>query len=428
MALLAFVLFICIVIGIPISFALGSAALARIIMTGTPITMFPQRLFASIDIHVLLSVPLFILSGLVMNEGGLTQRLVRVSQLLLGRVPGGLAHVSVATSMFFGGISGAAVAEASAVGSVMIPSMVEDGYSVEYSSAVTAAASTMGPIIPPSIPMIVFGVISGVSIGALFLAGAVPGFLIGVSMMGLNLLLLRKQFGTIGKTGFQRLTWRYIAQTMKDGILALMMPVIIVGGIVGGAFTATEAAVVAVLYAFFIGGFIYRKIKVSRIPFLLLRSAITSSAVMFVIAAAGLLAWVIAVEQIPQMIATLFLGVTKSQSVFLLLVAVLLIVTGFFMGPTPALIILAPVLTPAALTYGLDVVHFGAFMVIGLVIGLITPPVGSVLFVICGISNLSLSKLTRVIMPFVFLEIGVLLLVAYIPSLTLWLPRVFGLN
>lgn len=423
MGLLAIVLFICILIGVPISFALGAASLVRIMSVGIPLTMFPQRLFASIDIHVLLSIPLFILSGLAMNEGGLTQRLVRVSQLIFGKVPGALAHVSVATSMFFGGISGAAVAEASAVGSVMIPAMVEDGYSVEYSSAVTAAASTMGPIIPPSIPMIVFGVISGVSIGALFLAGAVPGILIGLCMMGLNLLLLRKQFSVIGRTGVQKVTLKYAIETMKDGVLALIMPVIIVGGIVGGVFTATEAAVVAALYSFFVGGLIYRKIKIRRVPQLLLRSAVTSSAVMFVIAAAGLLAWVIAVEQIPQLIATFFLGVTNSPNVFLLLVTALLIFTGFFMGPTPALIILAPVLTPVALAYGLHVVHFGAFMVIGLVIGLITPPVGSVLFVICGISKLSLFRLTRAIIPFILLEVAVLFLVAYIPSLTLWLPK-----
>jgi C4-dicarboxylate transporter DctM subunit len=424
MALLVVILFACIIIGVPISFSLGAASLVRVLNIDIPLTVVPQRLFVSLDIFVLLSIPLFILAGLVMNEGGLTQRLVKLSQLIIGRIPGGLAHVNVVTSMFFGGISGAAVADASAIGAIMIPAMKEDGYSPEFSAAVTAASSTVGPIIPPSIPMLVLGVISGVSIGALFLAGAIPGILIGLGMIGLNMVLLRKRFGAIKKTGIQKITFQEAIITIKDGVLAIIMPLIIVGGIVFGVFTPTESAVVAVIYSFFIGGFIYRKIELRRIPHLLLRSAILSSAVMFVIAAAGLLAWLIAFAQIPQMIANLFLAITSNKNVFLFLVAILLIFIGFFMGPTPALIILAPVLMPAALSYDLQIVHFGAFIVIGLVIGLITPPVGSVLFITCGIAKISLLRLTRAIIPFLLFEIAILLLVAYIPSLSLWLPKI----
>jgi C4-dicarboxylate transporter DctM subunit len=424
MALLVVILFACIIIGVPISFSLGAASLVRVLNIDIPLTVVPQRLFVSLDIFVLLSIPLFILAGLVMNEGGLTQRLVKLSQLIIGRIPGGLAHVNVVTSMFFGGISGAAVADASAIGAIMIPAMKEDGYSPEFSAAVTAASSTVGPIIPPSIPMLVLGVISGVSIGALFLAGAIPGILIGLGMIGLNMVLLRKRFGAIKETGIQKITFQEAIITIKDGVLAIIMPLIIVGGIVFGVFTPTESAVVAVIYSFFIGGFIYRKIELRRIPHLLLRSAILSSAVMFVIAAAGLLAWLIAFAQIPQMIANLFLAITSNKNVFLFLVAILLIFIGFFMGPTPALIILAPVLMPAALSYDLQIVHFGAFIVIGLVIGLITPPVGSVLFITCGIAKISLLRLTRAIIPFLLFEIAILLLVAYVPSLSLWLPRI----
>jgi C4-dicarboxylate transporter DctM subunit len=424
MALLVVILFACIIIGVPISFSLGAASLVRVLNIDIPLTVVPQRLFVSLDIFVLLSIPLFILAGLVMNEGGLTQRLVKLSQLIIGRIPGGLAHVNVVTSMFFGGISGAAVADASAIGAIMIPAMKEDGYSPEFSAAVTAASSTVGPIIPPSIPMLVLGVISGVSIGALFLAGAIPGILIGLGMIGLNMVLLRKRFGAIKETGIQKITFQEAIITIKDGVLAIIMPLIIVGGIVFGVFTPTESAVVAVIYSFFIGGFIYRKIELRRIPHLLLRSAILSSAVMFVIAAAGLLAWLIAFAQIPQMIANLFLAITSNKNVFLFLVAILLIFIGFFMGPTPALIILAPVLMPAALSYDLQIVHFGAFIVIGLVIGLITPPVGSVLFITCGIAKISLLRLTRAIIPFLLFEIAILLLVAYIPSLSLWLPKI----
>jgi C4-dicarboxylate transporter, DctM subunit len=424
MALMALVMFSCFLISVPIGFALGTASLVQILSVSLPLTVVPQRMFSSMDEFVLISIPFFILAGLIMNEGGLTSRLVRFSQLLIGRIPYSLSHVTVTTSMIFGGICGAAVAEASAVGAIMIPAMEEDGYTTEFSAALTAAASTMGPIIPPSIPMIVFGVISGSSVGALFLAGAIPGILIGIAMMCLNMFLLRKQIKLYRKKTIEKVTKRDVIMITRDGLLALIMPVIIVGGIINGVFTPTESAIVAVFYAFFVGYFIFRKIKLSKLPQLLLKSAVLSSVVMFIIAAAGLLAWVLASAQVPQEVGNLFLSITKDKNVFIILVIILLIFTGFFMGPTPALVILAPVLLPGAVAFDINVIHFGTIMVIGLVIGLITPPVGSVLFIICGVAKISLVRLTRAIIPFLILEIFILLLVGYLPFLSLWLPKI----
>lgn len=426
MSLLTFATLIFLAMGVPIAIVLAASSLVFILMqTDLPLVLIPQRMFVGTDKFILMSLPFFILAGLLMNEGGITQRLVRLSQFLVGNLRGGLAQVNVVTSMFFGGITGAAVADTSAVGTVLIPAMEEDGYSSEFAGAVTASSSIIGPIIPPSIPMLVYSLISDTSVGVLFLAGAIPGILIGFAMMILNHFLVVRggRYRPKDKERLHR-NFQYIFATLKDGILALIMPFIIVGGIVGGVFTPTEASVVAVIYAFVLGFFIFHRIKLSRLPVVFLETAILSAVVMFIIATSNVLAWVLTYEQVPDQLTSLFLAITKSKTVFLLFLIILLGFVGTFLEPSGALVVLVPVILPMAKALGFDPVHLGTIMVIGLVIGLITPPVGLCLFITCSISKVSLERLSLACVPFLCLLAGVLLLVAFFPSISLWLPRV----
>jgi C4-dicarboxylate transporter DctM subunit len=354
-----------------------------------------------------------------MNEGGITRRLIRFAQVLVGWIAGGLAYVNVLASMLFAGISGSAAAEASAVGSVMIPAMRRERYHPEFAAALTAAASTMGPIIPPSIPMILYGIIANVSIGALFLAGAVPGIMLGLGFIGLVWWYTRAR----GYPAGPRPTFRDAAIAFKDAVLALTMPGIILGGILAGAFTPTESSAVAAVYAFVLGVFVYREIRWSRLPALLAEAGLGTAIVMIVIGASELFAWVLAAERVPLWLAESIGAVSSSPWVVLLLVNVLVFVLGIWLEPAPLLIVLVPVLGPIAAKAGIDPVHFGTVIVINAVIGLITPPVGASLFVVCSVAKLSLERVSRAIWPFVAVAAIVLLLVTYIPALSTWLPR-----
>ncbi len=415
------------VLGVPVAFVLGISCTVYLVMSGAvPLSSIPQRFFAGLDQFVLMSIPFFILSGALMNEAQLTGRLIQFADHLVGRWKGGLAQVNVLSSMFFGGITGAATADVAALGPILIPAMVKQGYRRDFATAVTVASSLCGPLIPPSIPMLVYGISSGTSIGALFLAGVAPGVAVGLSMLVLNRFLLRMM--PMQNLPFERTTFvaksRGFLASFRIALVALFMPVIIVGGVVGGIVTPTESSVVAVLYAMSVG-LAMRTLKVRAIWKLVVSASILSATIMLIVATANLLGWVLAYERVPQAVADAFLAVTDSRWVFTLLVMVLLLIVGLFLETSGAIIILTPVLYPAAIAYGIDPVHFGVVIVFGLVIGLLTPPVGLCLFIGCSVGGVTIEQLTRALIPYFLLLILLYAFFAFVPAASLWLPQLF---
>ncbi|MCL6610609.1 MAG: TRAP transporter large permease [Peptococcaceae bacterium] len=405
--------------GIPIAIALGGTALSYLLLKGglSP-TMLVQTTFAGMASFPLLAIPLFMLAGALMNESGITRDLVRFARLLLGRVSGGLGLATILACAIFAAISGSAVATAVAIGSVMIPAMREAGYDQDVSAAVTATASCMGPVIPPSIPFIIYGVIANVSIGALFLAGVVPGLLLGTGLMAYIYFVARRGNYPVEAPG----GWREVAVGTWRAMPALIMPAIVLGGILGGVFTPTEAAGIAVLYAFIAGGLVYRGIKLSRLPAVLLQAGLETAMVMLLLGLSEPFAWVVAVEQLPQKLLETLTTLGQSPLVVLILVNIALILIGIPLETAPALTIVTPVLAPLAAQLGVDPVHLGAVVVFNLVLGLVTPPVGAVLFSVCGISGVSLERLSRAVwVPFI-IGLAVLLLITFFPPLTTLLP------
>lgn len=406
-------------LGIPIAFVIGlSAALFFLVQGRIPLTLVVQRLFSATDSFQLMAIPLFILAGALMNAGGLSQRLVALARVLVGWLRGGLAQISIVTSIFFSGISGAAAAEAAAVGSIMMPAMERAGYRKAFGAAVVAGASLIGPIIPPSIPMILYGVASGTSISSLFLAGAVPGLLLGLAQMGAAHLMAVRE----GYPRERRATLPEVGRAVRGGLLAALMPVIILGGILGGIFTPTEAAAVAVLYALVVGGLVYRELRWAALPPLLWETAVTTGVVMLMIGMTESLGWIMAAERIPQTLASWLLSISAEPWLILLLINLALLLIGIPLEPAPAILILTPVLLPLARELGVDPVHFGVIMVLNLVIGLVTPPVGASLFVVSSIGRVPLVDLSRALVPFIAASLAILLLVTYWPALSLWLP------
>jgi C4-dicarboxylate transporter DctM subunit len=381
-------------------------------------------MFQGTDSFPLLAVPFFVFAGALMNAGGITRRLVNFANLLVGHVRSGLALVNVVASMFFAGVTGAAVADTSAIGSVLIPAMKEEGYDLDFSAAITAASSTMGPIIPPSIPMIIYGVSAEQSIGALFLAGIIPGLLIGLALMAVAYFSNSQPQGRSGLRQ-EAASWRSLLLGVKDALLALFMPAFILGGILAGIFTPTEAAAVSVLYAFFVGRFVYNELSWRQLPALMRESLLVTAVIMFIIANAAIFGWLVAALQLPQKIIGLFTAGISSRWLILILINFFLLLVGTIMETTASLIILTPVLLPLAKQIGLDPIHFGAIMVLNLVIGLTTPPLGVCLFVSSGIAGISLEKISRAMIPFLIAAIVVLLLVTYIPSLSMWIPQLY---
>ncbi|MBN1333981.1 MAG: TRAP transporter large permease [Synergistales bacterium] len=413
-------------VGMPIGFVLGVTGLLGMLKMHSPLVLqlVPQRYFAGVDMFTLMAMPFFILAGEIMNKTGITHRLVKFSNILVGHLQGGLAHANIVASIFFAGITGAAVSDTAAIGSMLIPAMTEEGYDKDFSAAVTAASSIIGPTIPPSNIMVIYGAFMQVSIAGLFLTGLLPGLILGFALMIMTARIAKRRHYPVGE---KRATFREIVVGFKDAIVALLMPIIILGGILSGVFTPTEAAAVAVAYAMVLGLFVYRNITLSDLVPLFLKMAKTTGVVFLVISAASILGWVLAIEQIPEKVAALMLGISSNKYVIMLLILGLLLLVGMFMDIAAALIILGPILHPLAVSLGYHPLHFGIIMVLALNIALMTPPVGACLFVACGISKLTLEQISREIWPFILVEVGVLLLITFVPDIPLLLPRLMGM-
>lgn len=425
-AWIALAFFGMVLIGMPIAFALGITGLIGLMLTmGTSLLMLvPQQIFSGMNSFVLMAIPLFLLSGELMNVSGITERIVAFTNTLVGHHKGGLGHVNIVANIFMAGISGAAVADAAALGTMLIPAMGKSGYSRPYSSALTAAASIIGPTIPPSMAMIVYGSVANTSIAGLFATGFLPGLLMGTLYMILNHRISSKR-------GYQmqaeKASRAEVFKAMKDGIFALFMPVIILGGILSGIVTPTEAAGVAVGYALFVGLFIFRTLTPRNIWEALKNTVAISGVSLLLVSVGGILSWVLTVAQIPQTIASAILGITTNKYFFLLLVCILLLIVGCFMDLTASIIILTPILAPIAAQLGIHPLHFGITVVLALNIGLNTPPVGAVLFVVASIGKVPMESMLREIWPFLICQIVALAVVAFIPWFSLAVPALLGL-
>lgn len=414
------------VLRVPIAFAIGIAGATTLLISVDPLpalTTIAQQLATGLDSFALLAIPFFILSGQLMNRGGIARRLVELGKALVGTLPGGLAYVNVVACMLFGAISGSAVAAAAAMGSLMIPLMSREGYDRDFSTAVNVTSATTGLIIPPSNILIVYSLASGgASVAALFLAGYLPGILVG----GLLMLVAGAMAVSRGYPVGGRVGWRELLARFLDALPSLLLVVVVIGGIVAGIFTATEAAGVAVLYAFVLSVGIYREIPWREVPGVFLEAATTSGVVLLLIGTSMAMSWVMAFENLPQSVAAALLGLAESKAAVLLLINLILLVVGTFMDMTPAVLIFTPIFLPVVTQLGVDPVHFGIIMVLNLCIGLCTPPVGSVLFVGCSVAGTSLHRVLRFLLPLYLAMIVALLVVTLVPGLSLWLPRAFG--
>ena len=421
------VFFILLFLGMPIGFTLGIAGVIGLIDAGNGpnfLSMAPKRFFAGLNLFPFLAMPFFILAGEIMNHTGITQRLVLFAETLVGYMRGGLAHSNMVASVFFAGITGAATADAAAFGKTLVPAMVKQGYSRPFACAVTAAGSIIGPTIPPSSLMVIYGSIMGVSIGGLFAAGILPGLLICLVCMAIIAGLARRL--NLPKAS-DAPSLRDILKAFRSSLIALIMPLIILGGILGGVVTPTEAASVAVAYALFIGVVIYRCITFADLFRMLINTARVTGVVFLIIASASILGWWLAFEQIPQAIANGFLSLSSDPNVITLLILIMLLVVGMFMDITAMLIILAPVLAPLTAAIGMDPVHAGIVFVLALNISLMTPPVGACLFVLSSVTGETIERITMSLWPFILAEGAVLLVIAYWSDLALFLPRLLGL-
>ena len=407
-------------IDMPIAVAIGLAGVGALLLHGGfPLMMVIQRMLAGTDSFHLMAVPLFMFVGVLMEKGGISQRLIDLANALVGWLPGGLAAVTIISAMFFAGISGSAAADAAAVGAILIPAMKRSGYDSAFAGAVQAAGGSIGVIIPPSIPMIIFGYLTGASIGRLFAAGILPGVLIGVSLVLVSTLISQRQ-------GYGRATefsWERVLVALRRALLALGAPVIILGGILGGIFTATESAGVAVVYALLVGMFVYRQIGFRDLPQLFTEGAVVAAVVMFIIATASIFSWIAAIESLPQLLAGGLLKLSRDPVVLLLLLNLILLIAGTFVETTAALILLVPMLAAMQPLLRIDLVQLGVVIVTNLAIGMLTPPMGICLIVSGAISGDRIGALSRRVLPFVLVLILDLLLITFYSPLTMVLAR-----
>ena len=423
MVLLVVVLLVLFVASVPIAIALGMAAIPTLVDRSIPFIAIPQVVFEALDSFALMALPLYILAGRLMQHGGIAGRLVDFAKALVSWVRGGLAAAVVMTSMLFATISGSSAATAAAIGSMLIPEMEKQKYPRPFSAAVTASSGELGVIIPPSVAMVIYGVITGVSVTDLFIAGFLPGLMIAVSLMTTAILIAWiKGYGERQSFVFGPWTMN-VGRAFRRALLSLFMPVIILGGIFGGIFTATEAAVVAVFYALFLSLVVYREISVRDLPRIFASAAITSSVVMIIVAFAAMFAFALHLLRAPQQLGMLLTTITENPILFLLLVNLFLLIVGMFMETFAAIVILGPILSPIAVSYGIDPVHFGLIMIVNLAVGMVTPPVGVNLFIACGIARISMEQLMRPLAIFLGVLIINLLIITYVPSLSLALLR-----
>lgn len=409
------------VIGVPVAFALGLSVVFHILVSGDiSMLVVAQRISSTLDSFPLIAVPLFLMAGLLMNEVGFTYRIFNVANVIIGRVSGGLGHVNVLASMIFAGMSGSAIADAGGLGTVEIKAMSDAGYRKGFSAAITSASAIIGPIIPPSIIMVIYGVIAEVSIRRLFIGGIIPGLMMAFSLMAV--IYYRSKSGKEICPTPRKSTFSEKIRAAKEGIFPLMAPVIIIGGIISGVFTPTEASAVAVLYTIVVGLF-YRTLTFSKLVIAFKQTLIIMASVLFIVAAAGLFSWIIAIDQIPQKIVHFMVTKLPNKIVMLLFLNFVLIIMGMFLSGLASLILIAPVLIPLADQLQLDLVHLGIFVIINGEIGLNTPPVGGALFTLVKVANISIEDLVKALIPFYFPLVVVLLLVTYFPDLVLFLPN-----
>ena len=418
--LLTLLMLVLVFLGMPISFALGVSSAVFLLYQGVPLVALPQRMAVSVDSFPLLAVPFFVLTGALMNTGGVTRRIFALANSLVGHITGGLAHVTVVANMFFAGISGAAVADAAALGPVMIDAMHRQGMPRDFAAAVTASASTIGPIIPPSIIFIIYAMSARISIAKMFLAGIVPGFVIAAFMM-LWIYYVTKT-GKEKSPLPEKLTRSQKWNGFKGGILASMTPFIILWGMVGGMVTPTEAGILAIAWAFIIG-VVHREIDYKGLPSLLYESAVGTAHIMVLIGIGTLMGYVIALDGTPDRIANLLTTFTTNKYVMLFMINIFLLILGCLIEPTPALLLTYPILEPIISAYGIDPLHFGMIICYNLTIGMLMPPIGLGLYVMCSIADVKFEPLFKACIPFIIVNILALFLITYFPALSVWFPN-----
>lgn len=412
-------------VGVPMAFVMGLTTVFSFAYLGNPTlyNLIPQRMFSGISNFVLVAIPFFLMAGEIMTMGGITKDLIRFCNIFVGRFRGGLAHINVASNIILAGISGSASSDAASIGSIMIPAMTEEGYDLDFSAAVTASAAVIGPIIPPSIIMIIYASLMDVSVAGLFLAGYAPGILIGIGLMILSYIISKRRGYPVHT---EKITWKEGLRTFKAALPALVLPLIIILGILSGAFTPTEASVVAAAYALFLG-FVKRTLTLQDIPKILTKTVKSSSLILFVIGTGIALGWVLTFEQIPQKLSTLLLSLAGNNTFLILLfINIVLFIAGMFLDSAVSVIVLGPLLLATATAAGIHPLHFAIIMCLNLTIGLITPPLGLVLFVVCGITNLKFELLCKAAAPFIILESIIVLVITYYPPLTMTIPKIFG--
>ena len=424
---LLLVFFLLLVLNAPIAIAIAVATLSAMLFTidfTAATTTVAQRMAGGINSFTMVAIPLFILSGVLMGRGGIAHRLIELAKALIGTLPGGLALVNVVSTTLFGAISGSAVASASAMGGFLVPAMEKEGYDKNFSAALTVASSTAGLLIPPSNVLIIYSLASGgVSIAALFVAGYVPGLLLGLSLMIIgSVYAVRKGYPVSDRIPFAEALRR-----LMDALPSLLLIVIVIGGIISGIFTATEASGIAVLYALLLSVVVYREVKPAELPAILLKTAETSAIVLFLVAASTAMSWMLSYQNIPQSMSAFLIGLSDNPYVILMMITLILLVVGAFIDITPAILIFTPIFLPVVTELGMSPLHFGIVIVLNLCIGLCTPPVGSVLFVGCSIARSNMTALVRPLLPMYGAMFVILLLITYVPALSEWLPRAVGL-
>ncbi len=420
LSLMFFSLVVLLVIGVPIAYAIGTSGILYMLLSNPTFLMtFPQRVWSGTESFIIIAMPLFMLTGELMNHSGLTRRLIDFSMLLVRPLRGGLGEVNVVASMIFGGISGSSVADTSALGSILIPDMVKKGYPKGFSAGITVASSTIGMIIPPSVPMLMYAMVSGASVGKLFLAGLIPGILVGVTQLVLTYVLSRKRGYHPEKEPF---VLKEALKVTKDGSLAVLMPLIIIVSVSAGIATASESAGVAVLYAMILGFFVYKELKWTDVKKALKKTFMMSSSIMIIGGFTMIFTWILAVEQVPAAIGSFLINSHIPAWMVFLFLDIIILILGTFLDVTPCILLISPILLPVMQQFGMSELQFGAIIIVGLAIGLVTPPVGMCLNVASKICNMDIISIFKSAVPFIVCNIIVLMGVTFIPALSMWLP------